>query len=88
MINFEYDLMLNLICFLFFVLGIGKILIGVVLIKLFCNINEEYLKLNFGNKYFVLYCGLFNKFVDLVIGIIFYILMELFIFLKKYFNFC
>lgn len=85
MINFEYDLMLNLICFLFFVLGIGKILIGVVLIKLFCNINEEYLKLNFGNKYFVLYCGLFNKFVDLVIGIIFYIFNGIVYFFKEVF---
>lgn len=78
-------LKLNFICFLFFVLGIGKILIGVVLIKLFCNINEEYLKLNFGNKYFVLYCGLFNKFVDLVIGIIYYIFKEMFYFFKEVF---
>lgn len=79
MINFEYDLTLNSIRSSFFVLGTGKTLTGVALIKLFCNINEEYLKLNFGNKHFVLYCGPSNKSVDLVTGTTLYIFNGIFL---------
>lgn len=78
-------LKLNSICSLFFVLGTGKTLTGVALIKLFCNINEEYLKLNSCNKHFVLYCGPSNKSVDLVTGTTHYIFKEMFYSFKEVF---